>query len=103
MKLRKLSAILLAAAVLFGTTSAFGDEYKTKLTLTVAHAATTDEAYVLTVPADLSLSGSGWNSVGNINVAHDSTKTTTTFDTSKKVVVTAASQNGGLKRLTAMT
>ena len=98
MNLRKLSAVLLATAVLFGATSAFGDEIKTKLTLTVAHAATTDEAYVLTVPADLSLSGSGWNSVGNINVAHDSTKTTTTFDTSKKVVVTAASQNGGLKK-----
>ena len=98
MKLRKLSAIILTTAVLFGATSAFGDEIKTKLTLTVAHAATTDEAYVLTVPADLSLSGSGWNSVGNINVAHDSTKTTTTFDTSKKVVVTAASQNGGLKK-----
>lgn len=96
MKLRKLSAIILATAALFGATSAFGAEYKTKITLTVAHASTTDEAYVLTVPGDLTLSGSGWNSIGNVNVAHDSTKTTTTFDTSKKVVVTASSQNGGL-------
>ncbi|MBR1658433.1 MAG: hypothetical protein IJ697_08210 [Synergistaceae bacterium] len=96
MNLRKLSAIILTTAVLFGATSAFGDEKKTKLTLTVAHAATTDEAYVLTVPADLTLNGSGWNSIGNVNVKHEST--TTTFDTSKKVVVTAASQNGGLKK-----
>ena len=100
MTIRKISAILLATAVLFGATSAFGDEYKTKLTLTVAHASTTDEAYVLTVPADLTLSGSGWNSIGNVNVAHDSTQTTTTFDTSKKVVVTASSQNGGLTNTT---
>ena len=96
MTIRKISAIILATAVLFGATTAFGAEYKTKITLTVAHASTTDEAYVLTVPADLTLSGSGWNSIGNVNVAHDSTQTTTTFDTSKKVVVTASSQNGGL-------
>ena len=89
MTIRKLSAIILATAVLFGATTAFGADYKTKITLTVAHASTTDEAYVLTVPADLTLSGSGWNSIGNVNVAHDSTQTTTTFDTSKKVVVTA--------------
>ena len=100
MKLRKLSAIILATAALFGATSAFGAEYKTKITLTVAHASTTDEAYVLTVPADLTLSGSGWNSIGNVNVAHDSTQTTTTFDTSKKVVVTASSQNSGLTNTT---
>ena len=100
MTIRKISAIILATAVLFGATTAFGAEYKTKITLTVAHASTTDEAYVLTVPADLTLSGSGWNSIGNVNVAHDSTQTTTTFDTSKKVVVTASSQNGGLTNTT---
>lgn len=96
MKLRKLSAILFTTALLFGATSA-GAEYKTKLTLTVSNGSSQyDEAYVLTVPSDLTLSGSGWNSIGNVNVAHDSTQTTTTFDTSKKVVVTASSQNGGL-------
>ncbi|MBR4196257.1 MAG: hypothetical protein IKQ95_06055 [Synergistaceae bacterium] len=100
MSIRKLTSILITALILFGATSAFGAEYKTKLTLTVAHASTTDEAYVLTVPADLTLSGSGWNSIGNVNVAHDSTKTTTTFDTSKKVVVTASSQNSGLTNTT---
>ena len=96
MTIRKLAAVFLIAVLIFGATSAFGADYKTKITLTVAHASTTDEAYVLTVPADLTLSGSGWNSIGNVNVAHDSTQTTTTFDTSKKVVVTASSQNGGL-------
>lgn len=100
MSIRKLTSILITALILFGATSAFGAEYKTKITLTVAHASTTDEAYVLTVPADLTLSGSGWNSIGNVNVAHDSTQTTTTFDTSKKVVVTASSQNGGLTNTT---
>lgn len=100
MSIRKLTSILITALILFGATSAFGAEYKTKITLTVAHASTTDEAYVLTVPADLTLPGSGWNSIGNVNVAHDSTQTTTTFDTSKKVVVTASSQNGGLTNTT---
>lgn len=94
MTIRKISAILLATAVLFGATTAFGAEYKTKLTLTVAHALGTDETYTLSVPDDLTLSGSGWNSIGNVNVKHDSA--TTQFDTSKKVVVTASSQNGGL-------
>ncbi|MBR1438129.1 MAG: hypothetical protein IJ587_06280 [Synergistaceae bacterium] len=98
MKLRKLSVILLvtAAAVSFAA-SARAAEYKTKLSLTVSHAPTTDEAYVLEVPADLNLSfegtAGGWNSVGNINVKHDPANTTTTFDTSKKVVVTATSSN----------
>lgn len=100
MSIRKLTSILITALILFGATSAFGADYKTRITLTVAHASTTDEAYVLTVPDELTLSGSGWNSVGNVNVAHDSTKTTTTFDTSKKVVVTASSQNGGLTNTT---
>ena len=101
MTIRKLSAILFTTALLFGATSAFGAEYKTKLTLTVSNGSSQyDEAYVLTVPADLTLSGSGWNSIGNVNVAHDSTQTTTTFDTSKKVVVTASSQNGGLTNTT---
>lgn len=100
MKLRKLSAILFTTALLFGATSA-GAEYKTKLTLTVSNGSSQyDEAYVLTVPSDLTLSGSGWNSIGNVNVAHDSTQTTTTFDTSKKVVVTASSQNDGLTNTT---
>lgn len=94
-RLRKISAILLATAVLFGATSAFGDEYKTKLTLTVAHALTSDEAYTLTVPGDLTLSGSGWNSIGNVNVKHGDSATTQ-FNPDKKVVVTASSQNGGL-------
>ncbi|MBR1657409.1 MAG: hypothetical protein IJ697_02955, partial [Synergistaceae bacterium] len=93
MKIRKLSAILVATAILIGATSIASADYKTKLTLAVAHAATTDEAYVLTVPADLTLTGAGWNSVGNINVKHDPANTTTTFDTSKKVVVTATSSN----------
>lgn len=96
MIVRKLSAVLLVSMLFFGTTLAQAADYKTKLTLTVANAGSVyDEAYVLTVPADLSLTGAGWNEVGTINVKHDPEQTTT-FDSSKQVVVTAASENGGL-------
>ena len=95
MKLRKLSAVFLVSMLLFSLTLTQAEaDYKTKLTLTIAAASPTyDEAYILTVPADFTITKSGWNSVGNITIAHDPTYTTTTFNPAKKVVITATSDN----------
>ena len=98
MTIRKLSAVLLVSMLFFGATLAQAADLKTKLTLTVAAASTTDEAYTLQVPADLSLTGAGWNSVGNITVSYGGSNSG--FDSSKKLVVTAASENGGLTSTT---
>ena len=92
MKLRKLSAILLVTAAISLAASAWAAEYRTKLTLTLASAAQTDEAYVLTVPADLTISSSGWNALSGLKVEHD-TASRDKFSSSKKVVVTAVSSN----------
>lgn len=59
MSVRKLSSILFTALIIFGVSTAFGADYKTKLTLTVAAAATYDESYTFTQPADFTITKSG--------------------------------------------
>ena len=98
MTLGKISAVFLVSMLFFGASLAQADDVKTKLTLNITAASPTyDEAYILTVPADFTITQSGWNSVGNINIKHDPSVTATTFNPAKKVVVTVASQNGGLR------
>lgn len=94
MKLSKFSAIFLVSMLFFSLTLTQAEaDYKTKLTLTIAAASPTyDEAYILTVPADFTITQPGWNSVGNITVTHDSSYSTT-FNPAKKVVITATSDN----------
>ncbi|MBQ3346355.1 MAG: hypothetical protein IJG39_04595 [Synergistaceae bacterium] len=94
MKLRNFPAVLLVSMLFFSLTLTQAEaDYKTKLTLTIAAASPTyDEAYILTVPADFTITKSGWNSVGNITVTHDSSYSTT-FNPAKKVVITATSDN----------
>ena len=103
MTIRKLSAILLVSMLFFGATLAQAADYKTtnktKLTLNVANASTTyDEVYTLSIPDDFTLNGSGWNSVGKITASYGGTNSG--FDSSKKLVVTVASENGGLTSTT---
>lgn len=88
---RKLSSILLAALIIFGATLTFSTDYKTKLTLTVAAAATYDEAYTFTQPADFTITKSGWNSLGTITASYSGSNSG--FDTSKKLAVTVSSTN----------
>ncbi|MBQ3456475.1 MAG: hypothetical protein IJG36_08560, partial [Synergistaceae bacterium] len=92
MSIRKLSSILLTTLILFGATSAFATDYKTTLTLTVAASSPTyDEAYTFTQPADLTITQSGWNSLGNITASYGGSNAG--FDSSKKLVVTVTSTN----------
>ena len=92
MSIRKLSSILLTTLILFGATSAFATDYKTKITLTVAASSPTyDEAYTFTQPADLTITQSGWNSLGNITASYGGSNAG--FDSSKKLVVTVTSTN----------
>ena len=92
MTLRKISAVILASMMFFGATLAQAADYKTRLTLTIASAGPVyDEAYLLTVPADFTITSSGWNSLGNITAKYNGSNAG--FDTSKKLVVTAASTN----------
>ena len=96
MMIKKLAAVLLMTAVIFGATSAFGADYKTTLTLTLKSGAAVanpvyDEVYTLTVPESLTITKTGWNSIGNMTVSYSGTNTG--FDTSKKLVVTASSTN----------
>ena len=93
MSIRKLSSILLTTLILFGATSAFATDYKTTLTLTVAASSPTyDEVYTFTQPADLTITQSGWNSLGNITASYGGSNAG--FDSSKKLVVTVSSTNG---------
>ncbi|MBQ6002054.1 MAG: hypothetical protein IJL18_04295 [Synergistaceae bacterium] len=92
MSIRKLSSILLTTLILFGATSAFATDYKTKITLTVAASSPTyDEVYTFTQPADLTITQSGWNSLGNITASYGGSNAG--FDSSKKLVVTVTSTN----------
>ena len=95
MKLRKLSAVLIATAIIFGAKLAHAADYKTKLTLNVPKSAANtvyDEAYILTVPEALTVTASGWNALGKITVTR-SADMTTSFDVKKQLVVTAASDH----------
>ena len=90
---KKLSAILIVSAIFLGVTLAQAATYKTKLSLSVANARSSyDEAYVLTVPADTSITASGWKSLGVITASH-ATDSRDAFDSSKKLVVTITSSN----------
>ncbi len=91
MSIRKLSSILITALILFGATSAFAVDYKTTLTLTVAGASTYDEVYTFTQPENLTITQSGWNSLGNITASYGGSNAG--FDSSKKLVVTVTSTN----------
>ena len=95
MTFRKISAVLLMTAILFGATSAIAADYKTKLSLTVpkSEANTSyDEAYVLEVPSDFTITAAGWNELGAIKISH-ATDSGDAFSSDKKVVVTAVSAN----------
>ena len=95
MTFRKLAAVLLMTAILFGATSAIAADYKTKLSLTVpkSEANTSyDEAYVLEVPSDFTITAAGWNELGAIKISH-ATNSGDAFSSKKKVVVTAVSAN----------
>ena len=96
MAIKKLAAVLLMTAVIFGATSALAADYKTKLTLTLKSGAAVaspvyDEVYTLTIPGSLTITQSDWNSIGNMTVKYSWSNTG--FDTTKKLVVTASSTN----------
>lgn len=98
MSIRKLTSILITALILFGVSSAFGEDYKTKLTLTLKSGSaianpTYDVSYTLTVPESLTISNTGWNAIGSMTVAYSGTGDNVGFSTDKKLVVTASSTN----------
>jgi len=82
MKMKKLSTIALAAAMAIGT---FGFSVPAKA---AELPGTTD--YVLTIPAKLDVASAGWNATDGITAQ---VKSGDTFDSSKKLTVTAASAN----------
>ena len=81
MKMKKLTTIALAAAMAIGT---FGLSVPAK-------AAENSTDYVLTIPASLNVTTAGWNATDGITAK---VKSGDTFDTGKKLSVTAASNNG---------
>lgn len=81
MKMKKLTTITLAVAMAIGT---FGFSVPTK-------AADNSTDYVLTVPASLNVANAGWNATEGITAK---VKSGDTFNSSKKLTVTAASNNG---------
>ena len=80
MKMKKLTTFALAAALAIGT---FGFSVPAKAT-----EPTTTTDYVLTIPATLTVAQSGWNTTDGITAQ---VKSGDTFDTSKKLTVTAES------------
>lgn len=80
MKMKKLTTIALAAAMAIGT---FGFSVPAK-------AAENSTDYTITIPATLSVESAGWNPTDGITAK---VKIGDTFDSSKKLTVTAASAN----------
>ncbi len=80
MKMKKLTTFALAAALAIGT---FGISVPAK-------AAENSTDYTITIPATLSVANAGWNTTEGITAQ---VKSGDTFDTSKKLTVTAASAN----------
>lgn len=78
MTLKKFGALLLAGAMMTGTIGVMSP--------TQAKAATPANTYTMTVPADMDIQNSGWNSLGNIEI-------TGKIDEAKKVTVTATTAN----------
>lgn len=87
MSIRKLTSILITTLILFGVSSAFGADYKTKLTLIVANGTEAgDGSYLFEQPADFTITQSGWNSLGAIKASYNGSNSG--FDSKKKLVVT---------------
>ena len=80
MKMKKLTSIALAAALAIGT---FG-------TSVPAKAADNSTDYTITIPATLSVANAGWNATDGITAQ---VKSGDTFDSGKKLTVTATSTN----------
>lgn len=78
MTLKKFGALLLAGAMMTGTLGVMSP--------TQAKAATPANTYTMTVPTDMDIQNSGWNSLGNIEI-------TGKIDEAKKVTVTATTAN----------
>ena len=91
MSVRKVSAVLLAlATLLMAAASAQAADYKTKLTLKITAASPVyDEVYTLSIPDSLTITQSGWNSIGNMTASYGGSNSG--FDPAKKLVVTATS------------
>ena len=90
MTFRKLAAVLLMTAILFGATSAWAIDYKTSIALALgSNGNIAGEAYTLTVPETLKVSKKGWNPMDDIHVVKDGED----FSKEKKLVVTASSTN----------
>ncbi len=83
MKQKKVATIALVAAMAIGT---IGFSVPVKAT----EPTTTTTDYVLTIPATLTVAQSGWNATDGITAQ---VKSGDTFDSSKKLTVTAASAN----------
>jgi len=81
MKMKKFTTFALVAALAIGT---FG------VISVPAKAAENSTDYTITIPATLSVANSGWNATGGITAQ---VKSGDTFDTSKKLTVTAESTN----------
>lgn len=78
MRLKKFGALLLAGAMITGTIGVMSP--------TEAKAATPANTYTMTVPANVDIQKSGWNSLGDIKI-------TGPVDSLKKVTVTASTTN----------
>ena len=84
MKMKKLTSIALAAALAIGT---FGFSVPANATEPLV---TTTTDYVITIPATLNVANAGWNATDGIKAQ---VKSGDTFDSSKKLTVTAESKN----------
>lgn len=79
MRLKKMCALLLAGVMMVGGRGVMSPMQ--------VKAATSSNVYTMTVPADMAIQNSGWNSLGNIGI-------TGPVDSNKKVTVTATTANG---------
>ena len=81
MRLKKLGALILSAVMMTGTIGMMSPAQ--------VKAATPANTYTMTVPADMEIQNSGWNSLGEITVS----KVSSPIDTGKKITVTATTAN----------
>ena len=91
MKFKRIAAVTLTSALLGSfCTGAFADNNQTEIKLLVADKYDSD--YVMTIPADFTITSDGFNALSGLKVAHKS-GLETTFDPNSKVSVTAKSAN----------
>lgn len=83
MRLKKFGALFLAGAMMTGTIGVMSP--------TQVKAVTPANTYTMSVPANVPITSSGWNSLGNITVS----KVSGDIDTGKKVTVKATSGEDG--------